>query len=487
MTASIDLFIQEAKQSKTCCCSALKEESPLLTHVYTLTTDTMHQGSCYLHAPAMGSTEWLHLIANTATSSHIALFTRPVAFRPHYRCFERMLQALESERAVLIYADHCLEKEGVSVAAPKIDYQKGSLRDDFDFGGLLIFKTEHLRQFLTTSTAATYQYGALYAFRLYLSRTGNIFHLRETLYTEEEIDFRTSGEKQFDYVNPANRDYQIEMERACTEHLKQIDAYLPPHTYAPLPALPSQQSIKATVIIPVRNRARTIGDAIDSVLSQQTHFPFNLIVVDNHSTDGTTEIIQSYAHQYPQVIHLCPSRTDLGIGGCWDTAIRHESCGTYAVQLDSDDIYSGSDTLSKIIEVFEKENCAMVIGSYRMVDFRLHTLPPGLIDHKEWTEENGRNNALRINGLGAPRAFRTDILREIGVPNTSYGEDYALGLTLSRYYRIGRIYEEVYLCRRWEENSDAVLSINQVNAHNAYKDNLRTMEISARQALNTTL
>lgn len=485
MQPTIDLFLLDA-QGCTCVCNDLKAQSSVLKDVFTLTQDGNKTDKCYLQTK-FGSTHALKLIAENGTSPYIAIFSRPVAFTPGYRCFERLLLTLEAQGAKMIYADHYATAKGVRQAMPKIDYQMGALRDDFDFGGLWLLHRADLEAFCQTTEAQDYEQGAFYALRLFLSRQGEIFHLRELLYTEEEIDFRKSGEKQFDYVNPANRAYQLEMERACTEHLRLIGGLLQTGDYESLPAETATYPVVASVIIPVRNRVRTIGDAIESVLKQEADFAFNLIVVDNFSTDGTSEVVKAYAEKDERVVHLVPSQTDLGIGGCWDLAIRNERCGRYAVQLDSDDLYSGVDTLARIVALFEQEQCAMVIGSYRMVDFQLNTLPPGLIDHKEWTEENGRNNALRINGLGAPRAFRTEVLRQIGVPNTSYGEDYALGLTISRHYRIGRIFEELYLCRRWEENSDAALSVDKVNANNAYKDSLRTIELCARLQKNKQL
>lgn len=318
--------------------------------------------------------------------------------------------------------------------------------------------------------------------RLALSRYGELTHIREFLYTETEIDLRKSGEKQFDYVDPRNRQVQIEREEVFTRHLKKIGAYLKPGMMT-VDLKEGEFSHEASIIIPVRNRARTINDAIRSVLEQETSFTFNLIIIDNHSTDGTSEIIEQYKNDN-RVIHLIPERTDLGIGGCWNLGINHPQCGRFAIQLDSDDLYSSPHTVQNIVDKFYKEQCAMVIGSYRMTDFTLQTLPPGVIDHKEWTDENGHNNALRINGLGAPRAFFTPLLRKIRVPNTSYGEDYALGLAFSRQYRIGRIYDVLYLCRRWEGNSDAALSIEKINQNNNYKDSLRTLEIKLRQAMN---
>ena len=268
------------------------------------------------------------------------------------------------------------------------------------------------------------------------------------------------------------------MEQACTEHLKEIGAYLEPQ-FKNVDFNQEAFEVEASVIIPVRNRVKTIKDAIHSVLRQVADFPFNVIVVDNHSTDGTTEAIAQLA-QDERVIHIIPDRTDLGIGGCWNMGIHHPQCGKFAIQLDSDDLYSDEHTLSKMVSAFYEQQCAMVVGTYRMTDFDLNTLPPGIIDHKEWTPENGRNNALRINGLGAPRAFYTPVIRQIGFPNTSYGEDYAVGLAISRHYQIGRVYDVVYLCRRWSGNSDAALNAFQVNANNLYKDRIRTWELKAR-------
>ena len=383
----------------------------------------------------------------------------------------------------MVYADHYKTIKGERTPHPVIDYQLGSVRDDFDFGSLLMFRTDYLKRAINEIEAEKeYQHSALYALRLALSRYGELTHIREFLYTETEIDLRKSGEKQFDYVDPRNRQVQIEREEVFTRHLKKIGAYLKPSMMT-VDLKEGEFSHEASIIIPVRNRARTINDAIRSVLEQETSFPFNLIIIDNHSTDGTSEIIEQYKNDN-RVIHLIPERTDLGIGGCWNLGINHPQCGRFAIQLDSDDLYSSPHTLQTIVDKFYKEQCAMVIGSYRMTDFTLQALPPGVIDHKEWTDENGHNNALRINGLGAPRAFFTPLLRKIRVPNTSYGEDYALGLAFSRQYRIGRIYDVLYLCRRWEGNSDAALSIEKINQNNNYKDSLRTLEIKLRQAMN---
>jgi glycosyltransferase involved in cell wall biosynthesis len=207
-------------------------------------------------------------------------------------------------------------------------------------------------------------------------------------------------------------------------------------------------------------------------------------VIDNHSTDGTTEMTSKFTETDDRVVHIIPERNDLGIGGCWNEGIFHEKCGKFAIQLDSDDLYIDNNVISRVVETFYGQKCAMVVGSYKMVNFNLEELPPGLIDHKEWTPGNGRNNALRINGLGAPRAFYTPVIRRIRVPNVSYGEDYAVGLAISRHYQIGRIYEPLYLCRRWEGNTDAALDINRANANNLYKDRLRTIELLARKQIN---
>ena len=434
-----------------------------------------------LQTENLTSTKFLRVVAQKSSAKYTALYLKETPLQLGYRCLERMLDVAISTGASMVYTDRYEEKEGIIQPHPTIDYAEGSVRDDFDFGGLWLVRTDLLQAFFAGEKMVRYRYAALYALRLFLSRMGAIHHLREYLYTEVETDLRKSGEAQFDYVNPSNREVQLENERACTEHLKCIGAYLAADELDELPNDETIYPVEASVIIPVRNRERTIADAIHSVLEQETDFDFNLIIVDNHSTDGTSEKIQSIKDG--RIIHIIPNRNDLGIGGCWDLAIRNESCGRYAVQLDSDDLYSSKSTLQTIVDAFQKQKAAMVIGSYRMVNFNLETLPPGIIAHKEWTAENGRNNALRINGLGAPRAFRVDILRKIGFPNTSYGEDYALGLAFSRCFRIGRIYDELYLCRRWDGNSDAALPIEKINLNNAYKDCLRTMEIKARQSM----
>ena len=402
-----------------------------------------------------------------------------------YGAIDRVLTIAESVDAGMLYSDHYAMKEGVLTKAPVIPYRKGSVRNDFDFGSLRFVKTSLLKACADQYRDMQWKAAGMYELTLFVSRqTEPVFYINEYLYTEDETDLRKSGDKQFDYVDPRNREVQIEMEQVCTDHLKQIDAYISAEDVTDLALDGGSFPVEASVIIPVKNRARTVEDAIMSAMSQKTTFNYNIIVVDNHSTDGTTQIVNRLANYDPRVIHIVPDREDLGIGGCWNRAIQDPRCGRFAIQLDSDDLYSRESTLQMIVDKFYNERCAMVIGSYRMCDFNLRTLPPGTIDHKEWTDENGRNNALRINGLGAPRAFYTPLLRQIGVPNTSYGEDYALGLSFSRKYKIGRIFEVVYLCRRWEGNSDAALSPEKVNQNNYYKDMLRTLEITTRQKLN---
>ena len=425
--------------------------------------------------------ETIRRIAAESKADYALVYTKTTTLELGYMALERLLQIAQDTEAGLVYADHYQVKGGELVKALVIDYQKGSLRDDFDFGSVLFFDAAALKESVQRMTE-TYQHAGLYDLRLKLSQRYALVHANEYLYSEVEEDNRKSGEKQFDYVDPRNRDRQIEMEKACTQHLKEIGGYLEPH-FEDIDFNQGEFEVEASVIIPVRNRAATIGAAIESVLKQQTKFKFNLIVIDNHSTDGTTEAIDAFKAD-GRVVHLVPERNDLGIGGCWNYGVNSAHCGKFAVQLDSDDLYKDEHTLQTIVDAFYEQKCAMVIGSYMMTDFDLNELPPGVIDHKEWTPDNGRNNALRINGLGAPRAFYTPVLRSIGLPNTSYGEDYAMGLNISRHYQIGRIYDVLYLCRRWGGNSDAALSIEKVNANNLYKDRIRTWELEARIALN---
>ena len=439
---------------------------------------------------AVRSSEALRQIAAQTQAPYVALVVKDTAIQLGEAALERMVKVAQDSGAAMVYADR-YEKKRVgddwqTEKHPVIDYQLGAIRDDFDFGALWLLKGDLLRQWAHESANTQYKYGGLYDLRLYLSRQGELLHLNEMLYTEVERDMRASGEKQFDYVNPANREVQIEMEQVATRHLDAIGALVDTNSLLTIDYNEQPFDVEASVIIPVFNRAKTIADAVKSALEQETSFAYNVIVVDNHSTDGTADILSSLSQSHSDKLHvLNPDRTDLGIGGCWNMAVNDSHCGRFAVQLDSDDLYSSPKTLQTIVDAFYEQKAAMMVGSYRMCDFDLNTLPPGLIDHKEWTDENGPNNALRINGLGAPRAFFTPLLREVQLPNTSYGEDYAMGLWFSRNYRIGRIFDELYLCRRWGGNSDAALSVDRINANNLYKDRLRTLEIKARQAKNS--
>ena len=432
-----------------------------------------------LHAlkDSLYQTTIIQQIAKETKGEYCLIITKSTPLKLHYLALERLQQIAEDTKAGLVYADHYQLKDDKCVNAPVIDYQQGSLRDDFDFGSVLLFNSKALKE-SCQRMKNSYQHAALYDLRLKLSQHFDLVHANEYLYTEIEEDNRKSGEKQFDYVDPRNQDRQKEMESACTEHLKEIGGYLKP-SFKTVDFVHDAFEFEASVIIPVKNRETTIDAAIRSVLAQKANFKYNILVIDNHSTDGTTEKINQYKDD-ERVVHVVPERNDLGIGGCWNLGIHHPKCGKFAVQLDSDDLYQDENTLQTIVNAFYEQQCAMVIGSYRMTDFDLNTLPPGVIDHREWTPENGRNNALRINGLGAPRAFYTPIARTIGFPNTSYGEDYAMGLNISRHYQIGRIYDVLYLCRRWGGNSDAALSIERVNANNLYKDRIRTWELQAR-------
>lgn len=439
------------------------------------------EGCTFVITDRLESSNTIVSIAENTDADYVMICTRHTTIGWGNNTLERFLRVADDTDAVMVYADHYKMVGGKMEKHPVIDYQSGSLRDDFDFGSLWCIKAQALADYIAQPDREEYQFAALYDLRLYLSRVGEIFHLNEFLYSEAELDTRKSGEKQFDYVNPRNREVQIEMEKACTQHLGKVGALIDTTFYRQPDFGEQDFEYEASVIIPVFNREKTVADAVKSALGQKANFKFNVIVVNNHSTDRTGEILDEL--KADNLIQIVPERTDLGIGGCWNEAINSSFCGKFAVQLDSDDLYSSPKTLQKIVDAFYKQKAAMIIGSYRMCDFDLNTLPPGLIDHKEWTDENGCNNALRINGLGAPRAFFTPLVRQIQFPNTSYGEDYALGLAFSRRYRIGRIYDELYLCRRWGGNSDAALSVEKVNANNLYKDRLRTMELKARQHL----
>ena len=487
MREKIDLFLPFEALEKGEETLLELHENKTVQHINLLVSSdfaSQHQvpeGCTFVVIDRMESSNTVMSIAENTDADYLLLCTRMTSVRWGLYALERFLRTADDTGAVMVYSDHYSLEEGALTKHPAIDYQAGSLRDDFDFGSLWLIKSQALLDYVAQTDRVDYQYAGLYDLRLYLSRKGEIFHLNEYLYTEAELDTRKSGEKQFDYVNPRNREVQIEMERACTAHLEKVGAIVDTNFYRQPDFDEQDFACEASVVIPVFNREKTIADAVKSALSQKTNFPYNVIVVNNHSTDSTGEILDSIDDG--RLIQIVPGRTDLGIGGCWNVAVNSDHCGKFAVQLDSDDLYSSPKTLQKIVDAFHEQKAAMIIGSYRMCDFALNTLPPGLIDHKEWTEDNGCNNALRINGLGAPRAFFTPLVRQIQFPNTSYGEDYALGLAFSRRYRIGRIYDELYLCRRWGGNSDAALSVERVNANNLYKDRLRTMELKARQQM----
>ena len=487
MREKIDLFLPFEALEKGEETLLELHENKTVQHINLLVSSdfaSQHQvpeGCTFVVIDRMESSNTVMSIAENTDADYLLLCTRMTSVRWGLYALERFLRTADDTGAVMVYSDHYSLEEGALTKHPAIDYQAGSLRDDFDFGSLWLIKSQALLDYVAQTDRVDYQYAGLYDLRLYLSRKGEIFHLNEYLYTEAELDTRKSGEKQFDYVNPRNREVQIEMERACTAHLEKVGAIVDTNFYRQPDFYEQDFACEASVVIPVFNREKTIADAVKSALSQKTNFPYNVIVVNNHSTDSTGEILDSIDDG--RLIQIVPGRTDLGIGGCWNVAVNSDHCGKFAVQLDSDDLYSSPKTLQKIVDAFHEQKAAMIIGSYRMCDFDLNTLPPGLIDHKEWTEDNGCNNALRINGLGAPRAFFTPLVRQIQFPNTSYGEDYALGLAFSRRYRIGRIYDELYLCRRWGGNSDAALSVERVNANNLYKDRLRTMELKARQQM----
>jgi len=434
----------------------------------------------YLHSDGFVTTGALKQMAAVTTTDYIVTYSKRFPLDLGKHALERMMQIAAGTGAGMVYADYHENKEGLMSPHPLTDYQEGSLRDDFNFGSVILYVAEAFRD-ACRRMETEYSFAGMYDLRLKISQSYPLVHIQELLYTEVETDTRKSGEKQFDYVDPRNRKVQIEMELACTDHLKAVGAWLAP-VFRDLTFEDTGFEFDASVVIPVRNRVKTIGDAIRSVLDQRTLYRFNLIIIDNHSSDGTTELIRSYKDD-PRVVHIIPDRNDLGIGGCWNEAIFSEKCGKFAIQLDSDDLYIDDSVITRIVDAFYDQRCAMVVGSYQMVNFELKEIPPGLIDHREWTPDNGRNNALRINGLGAPRAFYTQVLRKITIPNVSYGEDYAVGLAISRNYRIGRIYEPLYLCRRWDENSDALLDTARINTYNSYKDKIRTIELIARKRM----
>ena len=483
MQTTINCFVPFASLDQVTPTVEALKASPLVTTIYLLATDQEAKpvlGCDLIHVDSLNSSATMKKIAEAADCDLILLYTKFDTLVPGYLALERLARLAADSKAGMLYADSYTVVDGVKSNAPVIDYQFGSLRDDFNFGSMLIFNTVDFKK-AASGITADYKAAGLYDLRLRLSRIAPIVHVNEYLYTDIAAPRQETGEAIFSYVDPKNRGVQIEMEAACTDHLKAIGGYLAPK-FDTIEFDKGDFEYEASVIIPVRNRVRTIRDAIRSVLGQKTDFPFNLIIIDNHSTDGTSEAIEEFAGD-PRVIHIIPERDDLGIGGCWNVGVNHPKCGKFAVQLDSDDVYADENTLAKMVGAFYEQNCGMVVGTYMLTDIDMNMIPPGVIDHKEWTPENGRNNALRINGLGAPRAFYTPMLREIHVPNTSYGEDYALGLAFSRHNQIGRVYDVVYLCRRWDDNSDHALDIVKTNNNNLYKDRIRTWELQARCAM----
>ncbi|MDE6040745.1 MAG: glycosyltransferase family 2 protein [Muribaculaceae bacterium] len=484
MKATVHCFLPYIDEAQVKASVENLKQSSLVSKITLLATDPEAKAclDCdIVHIDALTTSATMKKIAETADADYILLYTKQNNLVMGYFAIDRFVKIAQDSKAGMLYADYYTVVEGKKTNSPVIDYQFGSLRDDFNFGSVLFFNTTDFKK-AAAGIDKKFTAAGLYDLRLRISRIAPIVHINEYLYSDVTLDNRKSGEKIFDYVDPKNRGVQIEMEEACTDHLKAIGGYLEPK-FEEIEFNRGDFKNEASVIIPVRNRVRTIRDAIKSVLSQKTDFPFNLIIIDNHSTDGTSEAIEEFAND-PRVIHIIPERDDLGIGGCWNVGANHPEAGKFCVQLDSDDVYADENTLAKMVKAFYDNNSAMVVGTYMLTDIDMNMIPPGVIDHKEWTPENGRNNALRINGLGAPRAFYTPMLREIHVPNTSYGEDYALGLAFSRHHQIGRVYDVVYLCRRWEDNSDAALDINKMNANNLYKDRIRTWELEARVAMN---
>lgn len=487
MSQKISVFIPYNGLEHTKIIVSQLKQNELVKNIFLLTTSNEAgniSGCELLKVSNLFGSETIKLINEKSNSDFVLIIKQDTKIEFGQFAFERFINIANWSNAGMVYSDFFEIKKNEHFSHPVIDWQFGSLRDDFDFGNVFLFTKKSIEYACSKSTNDNYLFAGLYDLRLKVSQKFYLTRIAEFLYTINESDIRKSGEKLFDYVDPRNRSVQIEMEQACTEHLKSINGYLKPE-FNPVNLNEQQFEFEASVIIPVRNRIKTISDAISSVIKQKTNFKFNLVIVDNHSTDGTSEKISAFAKENEKVIHLIPERNDLGIGGCWNEAVHYSKCGKFAVQLDSDDLYSDENTLQKIIDKFHEENCGMVIGSYKMTNFNLEEIPPGIISHNEWTADNGRNNALRINGLGAPRAFYTPLLRKIKIPNVSYGEDYAVALAICREFQIGRIYEPIYLCRRWEGNSDAALNIVQQNNNNFYKDKIRTFELLSRINLNS--
>lgn len=487
MKPSVDCFLSFSENQEMNKTIESLKSTEVVNNIYLLNNSNniapqSVEGCEVLTAKGIKASATMHVVANRTEAPFTLLYMKDEYLEMGLYALERMIKIAEDSEAGMVYADHYqVNTQGEQKQAPVIDYQMGSLRDDFDFGSVLLFRTDALKQ-AASKMKQDYLAAGFYDLRLKLAETESLVHINEYLYSEVELDIRKTGEKIFDYVDPRNRASQIEMEKACTEYLKEVGGYLKP-VFPEILLKNVRFDYEASIIIPVRNRVRTVRDALKSALGQETNFLYNVIIIDNHSTDGTTEAIDEFSKD-SRLIHIIPERNDLGIGGCWNMGVNHPRCGKFAVQLDSDDVYSDEHTLQKVVDAFYAQNCAMVVGSYMLTDLDKNPIPPGKIDHAEWTPDNGRNNALRINGFGAPRAFFTPVLREMKLPNTSYGEDYALGLYISRHSQVGRIFDVLYCCRRWEDNSDASLSIEKMNRNNLYKDRIRTWELQARIAQN---
>ncbi|MGM9803543.1 MAG: glycosyltransferase family 2 protein [Muribaculaceae bacterium] len=481
---TIDAFILHGSQAASQSTAAQLRQSALVQNVTLLdvTGKAQVDGCTTVGIDALTSTDTVRKIAELAQQVYTLIYMNGDELRLGYHALQRMMQIACDSQAVMCYADRYQVRDGVTVKAPVIDYQQGSLRDEFDFGSVWLVSTSALKKAAAAITN-NYRYAGLYDLRLRLSLMGELVHINEYLYCEVALDTRSSGEAIFDYQNPNNRACQIEMEQVVTNHLKQVGAYLAPGSYEPVNLAEGEFPVECTVIIPVLNRVRVIRDAIKSVLKQKAPFKYNLIIVDNHSTDGTTEAIDEFAAD-ERVIHIIPRRTDLGIGGCWNLGVDDERCGRFVIGLDSDDVYKTDQVLATMVAEFYRSNSAMVVGGYEITDFDMNVLPPGEILHKEWTDDNGRNNLLRVNGIGGPRAFFTPVYRSLHLPNTCYGEDYAMGLYVSRRYRVGRVWEVMTCARRWDDNTDANLDVFKMNANNVYKDRIRTWELKARIAYN---
>lgn len=485
MSKMINCFIPYQDENQVKVTVKNLTNSEIVNKVYLLKTEESSNavipGCEVIEVKSIKCTDAIKKIAAKADAPYSLIYTKYTELSFVLFALERMINIAKDTNAGMIYADHFNEVNGVRAFAPVIDYQMGALRDDFDFGGVQLYRSDLLKD-AASRMDVDYQFAGMYDLRLKVSQKGALEHINEYLYYEVETDTRKSGEKIFDYVDPKNRVVQIEMEKACTEHLKAIGGYLKPN-FKHIEFSNDPFEYEASVVIPCKNRVRTIDDAITSALNQKTTFKYNVIVVDDNSDDGTVDIIKKHVAD-PKLIYIAQDKSYHAIGGNWNMALHHPKCGKFAIQLDSDDVYFDENTVQKFVEAFYAQNCAMVVGTYRMTNFHMETIPPGIIDHKEWTPDNGRNNALRINGLGAPRGFYTPMLRTINFPTTKYGEDYAVGLRVCREYQIGRIYDVVYNCRRWDDNSDASLDIEKVNANNTYKDRIRTWELKARIAMN---